>query len=149
MKTENLQSDIHTFIAAYGESALRQAMQQYIDERQLYVCRTKSYIARIQIRDICYLEIVQHNITIHTVHEVYKKYGTLNQELKVLSPFGFIKCNQSCIVSLSKIKTVHNNDIILINDTVLHSSRTYAPKVLTAFSRKIYSGNFTCSSNPR
>ncbi|MDE6959937.1 MAG: hypothetical protein K2P27_03670, partial [Lachnospiraceae bacterium] len=61
MKTENLQSDIHTFIAAYGKSALREAMQQYIDDRQTYICRAKSHIARIPIRDICYLEIVQHN----------------------------------------------------------------------------------------
>ena len=73
MKTENLQSYIHTFIAAYGESALREAMQQYIDDRQIYICRAKSHIARIPIRDICYLEIAQHNITIHTTHEVYKK----------------------------------------------------------------------------
>lgn len=84
MKTENLQSYIHTFIAAYGESALREAMQQYIDDRQLYICRARSHIARIPIRDICYLEIAQHNITIHTTHEVYKKYGTLDQELKII-----------------------------------------------------------------
>ena len=76
MKTENLQSYIHTFIAAYGESALREAMQQYIDDRQLYICRAKSHIARIPIRDICYLEIAQHNITIHATHEVYKKMGS-------------------------------------------------------------------------
>lgn len=149
MKTENLQSYIHTFIAAYGESALREAMQQYIDDRQIYICRAKSHIARIPIRDICYLEIAQHNITIHTTHEVYKKYGTLNQELKILSPFGFIKCNQSCVVSLNKIKIIQNNNIILIDNTVLNSSRTYAPKVLTAFSRKIYSGNFACSAGPK
>lgn len=30
MKTENIQSYIHAFIATYGESALREAMQQYI-----------------------------------------------------------------------------------------------------------------------
>ncbi len=90
-----------------------------------------------------------YNITIHTTHEVYKKYGTLNQELKILSPFGFIKCIQSCITFLNKIKVIQNNDIILVDNTVLNSSRTYAPKVLTAFSRKIYSSNFDCSANPK
>lgn len=80
---------------------------------------------------------------------VHKKYGTLNQELKILSPFGFIKCIQSCITFLNKIKVIQNNDIILVDNTVLNSSRTYAPKVLTAFSRKIYSGNFACSAGKK
>lgn len=138
MTNKNLQSNILTFIATYGKSALQEAMQQYIDGQQEYICKTKSYTSIIKICDIYYLEIKEHNITIHTNHNTYKKYGTLNHELAILSPYGFIKCNQSCIVSLSKIRTIQNNDVILINDTILHISRLYAPKLLFAFNRKIY-----------
>lgn len=139
MTNKPLQSDILTFIATYGESALQEAMQQYIDGQQEYICKTKSYTSIIKVRDIYYLEIKEHNITVHTNHGTYRKYGTLNQELSILSPYGFIKCNQSCIVSLSKIKTIQNNDVILIDNTLLHISRLYTPKLLAAFNRKIYS----------
>lgn len=139
MTNRTLQSNILTFIATYGESALQEAMQQYIDGQQEYICKTKSYTSIIKVRDIYYLEIKEHNITVHTNHDTYRKYGTLNQELSILSPYGFIKCNQSCIVSLSKIRTIQNNDVILIDNTLLHISRLYAPKLLTAFNRKIYS----------
>lgn len=139
MTNKTLQSDILTFIATYGESALQEAMQQYIDGQQEYICKTKSYTSIIKIRDIYYLEIKEHNITVHTNHGAYGKYGTLSQELTILSPYGFIKCNQSCIVSLNKIRTIQNNDIILIDDTILHISRLYAPKLLATFNRKIYS----------
>lgn len=135
----NISTDIQSFISTYGESALQEAMQQYIDGQQEYICKTKSYTSIIKIRDIYYLEIKEHNITVHTNHGTYKKYGALNHELTILSPYGFIKCNQSCIVSLSKIRTIQNDDIILINDTILHISRLYAPKLLAAFNRKIYS----------
>ena len=139
MFNRTLQSDILTFIATYGETALQEAMQQYINEQQEYICKTKSYTSIIKIRDIYYLEIKEHNITVHTNHGTYKKYGTLSQELSILSSYGFIKCNQSCIISLSKIRTIRNNDIILIDGTLLHISRLYAPKLFAAFNRKIYS----------
>lgn len=142
----NLLADIQSFITAYGESALQEAMHQYMDNEQIYIHRTKSQITRIMIRNIYYLQCRQHNITIHTSHGTYGKYGTLSQELSILYPYGFIKCNQSCIVSLNKIRTIQNNDIILIDDTILHVSRSYAPKLLTAFNGKICSCNSTNSN---
>ena len=144
MTNKTLQSDVLTFIATYGESALQEAIQQYINNHQIYLYKTKSQITKIKINDIYYLQSQQHNITIHTSHGVYRKYGTLSQELTTLYPYGFIKCTQSCIVSLNKIRTIQNNDIILINDTILHISRLYAPKLLIAFNRKIYA---SCSHN--
>lgn len=144
MTNKILRSDILTFIAVYGESGLQKAMQQYIDNQQIYIYKTKSCSARIKINDIYYLQSQQHNITLHTSHGIYKKYGALSQELNNLYPYGFIKCNQSCIVSLSKIESIRNNDIILTDDTVLHVSRVYALKVLAAFNSRDYA----CNSDP-
>lgn len=139
----NISINIQSFITTYGESALQEAMRQYIDNQQIYIHKTKSQITKIKISDIYYLQSQQHNITIHTSHGTYKKYGTLIQELNTLYPYGFIKCTQSCIVSLSKIRTIQNNDITLIDDTVLHVSRSYAPKVLGAFNGR----NYACNSS--
>lgn len=61
------------------------------------------------------MEIQEHQITIYTQHGNYHKYGTLNNELKSLSSYGFIKCAQNRIVSLGKIRSICFNDIILIN----------------------------------
>ena len=143
MTNRILQADILTFIATYGESALQEAMQQYIDNQQVYFFRTKSQTTRIKISDIYCLQCQKHNITIHTSHGIYRKYGTLSRELTALYPYGFIKCSQSCIVSLNKIKTIQNNDITLIDDTVLHVSRSCAPKVLAAFNGR----NYACNSS--
>ena len=139
----NILTDIQSFIDTYGESALQEALQQYIDNQQVYIHKTKSQITRIKISNIYYLQSQQHNITIHTSHGIYRKYGTLSQELTTLYPYGFIKCTQSCIVSLSKIRTIQNTDITLIDNTVLHVSRSYAPKVLGAFNGR----NYACNSS--
>ena len=82
------------------------------------------------------MEIREHQITICTQHGTYHKYGTLNNELKSLSSYGFIKCAQNRIVSLSKIRTINYTDIILINGTKIHMSKRYALATITAFSKE-------------
>lgn len=130
---ENLKTEIISFINQYGITGLQEAMQLYINLSQDYICRTKRSIQKVKIRDIYYLTIRGHNITIHTENRTCQKYGTLQEELILLSPYGFLKCNQSCIVSVSKIKEIENNTLILDNNDKLHISRTCAAKILSAF----------------
>ena len=129
-----LDDTITNFLAQYGISGLKQALQFYKDTHQEYICRTRTSISKIYISDIYYMEIQEHQITIFTQHGTYHKYGTLNNELKSLSPYGFIKCAQNRIVSLNKIRTINCTDITLINGTKIHMSKRYALTTITAFS---------------
>ena len=129
-----LNDTISNFFKQYGPSGLKQALQLYRDTQQEYICRTRTSISKLHISDIYYMEIREHQITIYTQHRTYHKYGTLNNELKLLSPYGFIKCAQNRIVSLNKIRTINYTDITLINGTKIHMSKRYALATITAFS---------------
>ncbi len=130
-----LKNYISIFLKQYGTVGLKQALQLYKETQQEYICRTRTSISKINISNIYYMEIQEHQITIYTQHGTYHKYGTLNNELKSLSPYGFIKCAQNRIVSLKKIKTIGYNDIILINGIKIHMSKRYAINIITAFSK--------------
>lgn len=130
-----LNDTISNFLKQYGTSGLKQALQLYKDTQQEYICRTRTSISKINISEIYYMEIREHQITIYTQHGTYHKYGTLNNELKSLSPYGFIKCAQNRIVSLNKIRTINYTEIILTNDTKIHMSKRYALTTITAFSK--------------
>lgn len=132
--TKDIQNTLSTFLNQYGTSGLKQALKMYTDLQQQYICKTKTSISSFKISDIYYLEIHGHNISVHTQHGVYHKYGTLNNELKILSPYGFVKCTQSIIVSLQKVRTINHHDIILINNVTIPMSRKFAPSVLMSFS---------------
>lgn len=136
MNDENLKADMQTFYNNFGISGLKRALKFYTDMQQEYICRTKTSMTRICIEDIYYLEILKHDITVHTVHGVYHKYGTLNKELKVLAPYGFVRCHQSFIVSISKIKSIVHDDIILVNGTKIHISKNYIKKIILVFSKR-------------
>lgn len=138
---KNLYDSLSSFLDQYGTSGLEQALHLYRSTYQNYICKNKLSISRINIYDIYYLEISKHDIAIHTEQEIYHKYGTLSNELKILAPYGFINCSQSCIVSLNKIRDIQHQDIILINDEILHMSRNYINKVIINFSqRKSFKG---------
>ena len=121
------------FLSIYGTESLEEAIDHFVATQEDYICKTKSSITRLKISDIYYLQIQGHQITIHTQENNYKKYGSLANEIKVLSNHGFIRCNQSCIVASSKIKEVDNNQLNLLNGHTLHMIRSYASNLLMAF----------------
>lgn len=134
-ENKNLHTTLSTFLEQYGMSGLEDALQLYRNSHQKYICKTKQSISQINIYDIYYLQIQKHTISVHTQYDTYQKYGTLSNELKILSPYGFIRCTQSCLVSLNKIRSIHQDDIVLINNVKLHMSRKYASRILIAFSQ--------------
>lgn len=133
LNDKNLIDELSSFLEQYGASGLRDALQCYINMQQEYICKSKNSISKLKICDIYYVEIKEHHITIHTQHDSFQKYGSLNNELTVLSPYGFVRCSQSCIVAIQKIKTICQDSIILTNNTNIHMSRSYIPKVIMAF----------------
>lgn len=134
LQTNSLTNTLTNFLDKYGIRGLEDALNQYSSIQSEYICRTRSSISKVYIDDIYYLKIQIHTISVYTKHGIYQKYGSLTEEQKRLSPYGFIKCSQSCIVSLYKIRSIHSNTITLVNDVELHMSQYYAPKVLIAFS---------------
>ena len=134
-QAENLHNTLNAFLDQYGLSGLENALNHYSAMQSEYICKTESGITKIKIADIYYLEIRTHTITIHTQDGIYQKYGSLTDEQNQLSPYGFIKCSQSCLVSVGRIKSIDGNTLTLKNGIQLHMSQRYAPKVLAAFSR--------------
>lgn len=134
-QTKLLQDALTVFLDQYGFSGLEQALTLYSNMQSEYICKTKTTLSKIKICDIYYLQIKAHTITIYTRYGSYQKYGSLTEEQRLLSPYGFMKCNQSCIVSLEKIMSIHHNSITLINNVQLHMSQHYAPNILMEFLR--------------
>ena len=125
-----------TFLQNHGESELNKALDLYSDMYEKYVCKTKTSISKISISDIYYIKINGHNMTIYTEQEIFSKYGSLAQELSLLSKYGFIKCSQNCIVSVNRIKQIVHDDIILTNNDKLHISRSCISNVLMTFNQQ-------------
>ncbi len=124
---------LETFLDQFGMPGLTQSLLNYADTHSQYIYRTRSSVFKIKIENIFYLEIDGHDIRIHTQEGIYKKYGSLAQEARTLSRYGFQKCNQRVLVSVSKIREIKGAHIILKDGTKLILSRTYAPKLISSY----------------
>ena len=133
LSDQALKVQLTAFLKKYGNSGLSQAMQSYSDLQKQYICKSKNSISKIRLADILYLEIQQDTITIHTASKTYQKYGSLESELSFFPPNEFMKCNQSCVVAIGKIKDIFSNNIILTDNTKLRLSRNYAQAIIFAF----------------
>lgn len=130
---EEINDMVKNFTKQYGVTGLKQALENYAQTNHLYIICTKESVTKITIDEIYYLEIEGHHIQVHAEKGKYRKYGTLNKELETLSGFCFMKCHQSYVVSLNKIRSISHNEITLINNERIPMSRKYASQMLLAF----------------
>ena len=114
-----IKKEVRAFLDIYGFEGLKQAMDNYSNLQQLYLCRTKNATSKIRICEINYLQICGHLITIYTTDGCYHKYGSLKTELESLSQYGFVRCTQSHLVPLTKIRSIAYDCITLLDDTTL------------------------------
>lgn len=124
---------IYVFIEKYGTDGLKEALHNYESTHHTYVCKSKSIIRKIPIYSINYIEIFGHEIIIHTTNGNYSKYGTLKSEYGQLKKKGFVKCNQSILVPISKISEINGNWVTLSTGESFSLSRSCVAEVIHAY----------------
>ncbi len=80
--------------------------------------RTTGGIQRILSSDIFYVEIADHLLLYHMERQNIESWGTLKKALEELPSDTFSQCNKSCIVNLSKIRSLQGNKVLLENVTL-------------------------------
>jgi len=126
-------SEIETFIEKYGSDSLIAALQDYDLSHQLYTCKTKCVTTQVPICSIDYIEIYGHEIIIHTTNGNFRKYGTLSIEYNRLKKYGFVKCNQSYLIPISKIIEIRGKNVKLTTGDSFPLSRSCATEVIQAY----------------
>lgn len=132
---KNISEYIYRFIEKYGNTALIEALENYENSHQVYLCKTRTSVCRIPIFAINYIEIFGHNIIIHTDNGNFRKYGTLKNEYNQLKKFGFVKCNQSTLIPADKIQEIQGKHITLTTGDTFTLSRNCAASVICSYSK--------------
>lgn len=71
-----------------------------------HILKTKDGLIRIQIADIRYVEVNQHQLVYHTSYGDVAVWGALARVEKELKPHGFSRCNASYLVNLRYVSKV-------------------------------------------
>ncbi|MGL5755797.1 MAG: LytR/AlgR family response regulator transcription factor [Paraclostridium sp.] len=111
VKYENLKSNIINCVK-----------EVYIKNKYIIVKEEGNQI-KLDVNEITYIEVQKETITIHTLNEVYKTKGTMNNIEKEIDCSRFFRCHKSFLVNLEHIKSIKQYVAILVNSEEIPISR--------------------------
>ena len=94
--------------------------------------KSSGVLRRIDFADIFYIEIIMHDVYMHTEKETVNFRGSLKNLEEQLDPRAFSRCNNCYIVNLQHVKAVKEDIVILENGAELHMSRTRKRQFMNA-----------------
>lgn len=92
------------------KKALSKIVSQKEDKITLVVNRTTKIFL---LSEILYIEILDHNLCVHTLKGNFDTRGSLNKLEEVLETKNFFRCNNYCLVNLKFINEVDHDEILI------------------------------------
>jgi DNA-binding LytR/AlgR family response regulator len=78
---------------------------------------------KLDINEITYIEVQKETITIHTLEQIYKIKGTMNNIEEEIDCSRFFRCHKSFLVNLEHVKSIKQYIAILENSEEVPISR--------------------------
>ena len=84
---------------------------------------TQAGTTRVDLDDITYVEVQNHQLTYHTVEDTYSQYGSIGALAKELSGKGFAQCNSCYLVNLQHVRELSGYAVRLSDGSELKVSQ--------------------------
>lgn len=94
---------------------------------------TGSGTARVDLRDVKYIEVRDHLLTYYTADGSYSELGSLSKIEQKLAGKGFARCSSSCIVNLKYISAIKGYTLTMQDGTEVRISQPRKKKFMQAF----------------
>lgn len=102
-----------------------------------YKIQFKNGVRVVDIKQILYVEVLQHRLLFHLVDgESLENWNSLTEVEKTLGPLGFGRCNSCYLVNYSHVRGI-KNDYVLVAEDELKVSRSKKAEFLEGFARRI------------
>ena len=99
--------------------------------RKYFTIAVKGGVKKLDVSQIIYVEVQDHDIFYHTTAEVLLSKGKLAEVEEQLDPKQFFRCGKSHLVNLEFVNGVQNGDV-QVGDTVIRVSRSRRKALLDA-----------------
>ena len=116
------------------ENQFRSVFDEYSQNHRCFVIKTRNDIICIRLNDICFFEVLNKKITVHTTVRSYEYVGKLSEiEEQLQNDDSFIRTHKSYIVNVAQIDIIRNYDIIMKNSEQALMSRSLKKSVVDKY----------------
>ena len=140
---EGLGSAAYDVDAAYyivkplDKDKLDRAMQKCQSKLERYA-KTVTFMenrqmATIRLQDICYVEVILHNVILHTTKGPRKTSATFGELVKKLGGLPFVVCHRSYAVNLLHVTGMESKDFVMKDKARVPISKSFFADADKAF----------------
>ena len=100
----------------------KKALDIYVmhEERSITV-NLPGGLCRISTDKLMYVEIIKHRLYYHLIDDVIEMTGVLSSVEKQLSEYGFLRCNNGCLVNPRFVVKVKGSEVVVGGETLVIS----------------------------
>lgn len=98
---------------AFSRTLLQAMERMAARNRQYTTIPIKNGIQRIDIRELVYVEVMDHDLIYYTISEKYVTRGSMKEAEELLKDFHFFRCTKCYLINLAYVERVQNNDVLL------------------------------------
>ncbi len=91
--------------------------------REYITIAIKSGMQRLEIADIQYVEVQNHELVYYTSQGDFSTRGSMKEAEEALKNYSFFRCNKCYLINLENVERIQNNDVI-IGEHVIAVSRS-------------------------
>lgn len=116
------------------EKQFKSIFEEYSQNHKYFEIPSKGVVANIFLRDICFFEILNKEVTVHTMtgkHEYFGKLSDVEKQLK--NDLLFTKSHKSYIINIAQVESINKSEIIMKNGKKALLSRNYRKKVVDSY----------------
>lgn len=90
--------------------------EEYSQKHKCFMITERNNKVCIRLKDICFFEVVNKRITVHTITNSYEYTGKLSDvEEQLQNDDFFIRTHKSYIVNIAQVDTIRSFDILMKN----------------------------------
>lgn len=107
---------------------------EYFLNHQVFEINSKNKISFILLSDICFFEIVNKTVTVHTMSNTIDYCGKLSDiEHRLKDNNLFVKPHKSFLINIALISSINTADITMKNNESVNLSRNYKKNVINRY----------------
>lgn len=107
------------------ERYIMQAMERLAEGQECLYLQNKDESVDIPLRQISYMEVMDHSVSIHTGERSYELNTTLSGIEERLDPYGFLRVHKSFLVNMAYIRKFRSRECQLLDGTTLSVSEKH------------------------
>lgn len=116
------------------EKQFKSIFDEYSQKHNCFVINTRNDVICIHLKDICFFEVLNKKVTVHTSSKSYEYIGKLSEiEEQLQNDGSFMRTHKSYIVNVAQIDTIRNFDIIMKNSESALMSRNLKKSVVDKY----------------